>query len=405
MKPSSIKWEHSSKLQAGYDLYIIMDILLTMKTNRFETFMDAIFAIIITVLVLKLSQPPEATFGAILNMNMWYINYFLCFLIIFNTWFNDHNLFQMVDEIDNNVVLVYGILIFIISVVPYFATWVALNPTSVPAQTMFGLLFLVTNFIYAFSTYLVVRANPYNENLRKINLKDYRRYVPVAIILMGFALTYTIYPQAIYISCILATVYWFVMALLAKSRIETSDRFEAFFDAIVAIVLTVIVLEITMASDGSWQALFDLKIEFLAYIISFIVCFNYWNYNHNLFSLVNRIDGKVMWSVAISMFFLSLIPYLSHFVANNFNSFTAQACYGLDFIVVALISIITSNQLKRVDSANIALLMVLENNLPFYSTIIVVGIAMIIGYFAYPPAIIISCMLSILLVWIIPKFR
>lgn len=376
-----------------------------MQTTRFETFMDAVLAIIITVLVLKLTQPPEATVRAILNLNIWYINYFLCFLIIFNTWFNDHNLFQMVDEIDNKVVVVYGVLIFIISVVPYFATWVALHPLSVPAQTMFGLLFLATNLLYAISTYLVVRANPYNEKLKKVNLRDFRRYVPIVIILIGFILTYTVYPQGIYISCILATLYWLFLAIIAKSEIETTERFEAFFDAIVAIILTVIVLEITMASAGSWEALFEMKLEFLAYIISFIVCFNYWNFNNNLFSIVNRIDGKVIWSIGASMFVLSLIPYLSHFVANNFNSFVAQACYGIDFIVVAILSIITSNALKNVDAGNIALMVALENHIPFYSTIVIVGLGMIVGYIFYPPAIIISCLVSILLVWIIPHFR
>ena len=376
-----------------------------MKTTRFETFMDAVLAIIITVLVLKLSQPAEATVGAILNMNMWYINYFMCFLIIFNTWFNDHNLFQMVDEIDNKVVVVYGALILVISVIPYFATWVALHPTSIPAQTMFGIVFLMTNVLYMVSTYLVVRANPYNEKLKKLNLKDYKRYIPVLFILIGFLFTYTVYPQGIYIACILSTVYWFFFAILAKSEIETTDRFEAFFDAIVAIILTVVVLEITMASEGSWQSLFELKLEFLAYIISFIVCFNYWNFNNNLFSIVNKIDAKVIWSIGASMFVLSLIPYLSHFVAQNFNSFVAQAFYGIDFIIVALLSIVTSNALKRVDPANIALMMALENHLPFYSTIVIVGLGMIIGYFFYPPAIIVSCLISILLVWLIPFLR
>lgn len=376
-----------------------------MQTTRFETFMDAILAIIITVLVLKLSQPAEATVGAILNLNIWYINYFMCFLIIFNTWFNDHNLFQMVDEIDNKVVLVYGALIFIISIVPYFATWVALHPTSIPAQTMFGLLFLMTNVLYMISTYLVVRANPYNEKLKKVNLRDFRRYLPVGFILIGFLVTYTVYPPGIYISCILATLYWFFLAVLAKSEIETTDRFEAFFDAIVAIIITVIVLEITMASEGSWQSLFEMKLEFLAYIISFIVCFNYWNFNNNLFSIVNKIDAKVIWSIGASMFVLSLIPHLSHFVALNFNSFVAQAFYGLDFIIVALLSIVTSNALKRVDPGNIALMMALENHLPFYLTIIIVGFGMVIGYFFYPPAIIVSCLISILLVWLIPFLR
>ena len=372
-----------------------------MQTDRFETFMDAILAIIITVLVLKLAQPPAPTWDGVLSLNASYLLYGICFLIIFNTWYNDHNLFQMVDEINNLIVVVYGVLIFIISILPYFASWVSLNPQSVPAQTMFGILFLATNACYNLSTFLIIRANPYNAELKKIDLKNFWRYVPVIVILIGFLVTYTVYTPGIFISCIIATIYWFFIAISTKSEIESSGRFEALFDAIIAIILTVLVLEITMASGGTWQALFDLKIEFLAYIISFIVCFNYWNYNNNLFSIVNKIDTAVIWSIGASMFVLSLIPYLSVFVSHNFYSFVPQACYGIDFIVVAIISIVTSKALKNADRGNVALMLALRNNLVFVSTIVFVGIGMVIGYFFYPPAIIISCLLSIIAVWAI----
>ena len=372
-----------------------------MQTDRFETFMDAILAIIITVLVLKLAQPPAPTWDGVLSLNASYLLYGICFLIIFNTWYNDHNLFQMVDEINNLIVVVYGVLIFIISLLPYFASWVSLNPQSVPAQTMFGILFLATNACYNLSTFLIIRANPYNAELKKIDLKNFWRYVPVIVILIGFLATYTVYTPGIFISCIIATIYWFFIAISTKSEIESSGRFEALFDAIIAIILTVLVLEITMASGGTWQALFDLKIEFLAYIISFIVCFNYWNYNNNLFSIVNKIDTAVIWSIGASMFVLSLIPYLSVFVSHNFYSFVPQACYGIDFIVVAIISLVTSKALKNADRGNVALMLALRNNLVFVSTIVFVGIGMVIGYFFYPPAIIISCLLSIIAVWAI----
>ena len=372
-----------------------------MQTDRFETFMDAILAIIITVLVLKLAQPPAPTWDGVLSLNASYLLYGICFLIIFNTWYNDHNLFQMVDEINNLIVVVYGVLIFIISLLPYFASWVSLNPQSVPAQTMFGILFLATNAFYNLSTFLIIRANPYNAELKKIDLKNFWRYVPVIVILIGFLATYTVYTPGIFISCIIATIYWFFIAISTKSEIESSGRFEALFDAIIAIILTVLVLEITMASGGTWQALFDLRIEFLAYIISFIVCFNYWNYNNNLFSIVNKIDTAVIWSIGASMFVLSLIPYLSVFVSHNFYSFVPQACYGIDFIVVAIISIVTSKALKNADRGNVALMLALKNNLVFVSTIVFVGIGMVIGYFFYPPAIIISCLLSIIAVWAI----
>ncbi|WP_296868469.1 TMEM175 family protein [uncultured Methanobrevibacter sp.] len=372
-----------------------------MQTGRFETFMDAILAIIITVLVLKLAQPPAPTWDGVLSLNASYLIYGICFLIIFNTWYNDHNLFQMVDEINNGIVVVYGVLIFIISLLPYFASWVSLHPQSVPAQTMFGILFLATNTCYNLSTFLIIRANPYNAELKKIDLKNFWRYVPIIIILIGFLATYTFYTPGIFISCIIATIYWFFIAISTKSEIESSGRFEALFDAIIAIILTVLVLEITMASGGTWQDLFDLRIEFLAYIISFIVCFNYWNYNNNLFSIVNKIDTAVIWSIGASMFVLSLIPYLSVFVSHNFYSFVPQACYGIDFIVVAIISIVTSKALKNADRGNVALMLALRNNLVFVSTIVFVGIGMVIGYFFYPPAIIISCLLSIIAVWAI----
>lgn len=372
-----------------------------MQTDRFETFMDAILAIIITVLVLKLAQPPAPTWEGVISLNASYLIYGICFLIIFNTWYNDHNLFQMVDEINNLIVVVYGVLIFIISILPYFASWVSLNPQSVPAQTMFGILFLATNACYNLSTFLIIRANPYNAELKKINLKNFWRYVPVIVILIGFLVTYTVYTPGIFISCIIATIYWFFIAISTKSEIESSGRFEALFDAIIAIILTVLVLEITMASGGTWQDLFDLKIEFLAYIISFIVCFNYWNYNNNLFSIVNKIDTAVIWSIGASMFVLSLIPYLSVFVSHNFYSFVPQACYGIDFIVVAIISIVTSKALKNADKGNVALMLALKNNLVFVTTIVFVGIGMVIGYFFYPPAIIVSCLLSIIAVWVI----
>ena len=270
---------------------------------------------------------------------------------------------------------------------------------------MFGILFLATNACYNLSTFLIVRANPYNGELKKINFKNFWRYVPVIVILIGFLVTYTVYAPGIFISCIIATVYWFFIAISTKSEVESTGRFEALFDAIVAIILTVLVLELTMASNGSWQALFDLKIEFLAYIISFVVCFNYWNHHNNLFSIVNKIDTKVIWSIGASIFVLSLIPYLSLFVSHNFYSFVPQACYGLDFIVVAILSMVTSRALKNVDRGNVALMIVLKNNWAFISTIVFVGIGMVIGYFYYPPAVIVSCLLSIIAVWVTSYFN
>ena len=103
-----------------------------------------------------------------------------------------------------------------------------------------------------------------------------------------------------------------------------TERFEALIDAILAIIITIIVLEIPLAPTGTWGALFELRYEFIIYAISFLVCFNFWNVNNNIFSLVNKIDPKVIWTMGFTLLIFSLLPYLTTFVAENFYEFFPQ---------------------------------------------------------------------------------
>ena len=102
------------------------------------------------------------------------------------------------------------------------------------------------------------------------------------------------------------------------------------------------------------------------------------------------------------MFVFSLLPYLTTFVAENFYLFFPQFLYGLSFIVTAILSLLIGKFLIQADPGNIALQIAMKPQ-PMYGTIIIIIIGMIIGYFAYPPAIIICCLLSIIGVWTIPK--
>ena len=91
-----------------------------METDRFETFFDAIIAIIMTVLVLKISQPAEPTLSAIWDLRISYLAYLISFLTLFNIWYNNHNLFKKVNNIDNTAVWIFGIMTFVISLVPIY---------------------------------------------------------------------------------------------------------------------------------------------------------------------------------------------------------------------------------------------------------------------------------------------
>lgn len=184
-----------------------------------------------------------------------------------------------------------------------------------------------------------------------------------------------------------------------------TERFEALIDAILAIIITIIVLEIPLASNGSWQALLDIRYEFIIYAISFMICFNFWNFNNNIFSIVNKIDSKVIWTMGLTLFIFSLLPYFTTFAAENFYVFFPQCMYGLIFIITAILSLIIGKFLKEADPGNVALQIALGDHFPMYFTIILVLIGMVIGYFVFPPVIMLCCLISIFGVWCIPKIR
>ena len=184
-----------------------------------------------------------------------------------------------------------------------------------------------------------------------------------------------------------------------------TDRFEALIDAILAIIITIIVLEIPLPASGGWEALYELRYDFLIYAASFIVCFNFWNYNNNIFSIVNKIDSKVIWSMGVTLLIFSLLPYFTIFVGENFFLFFPQFIYGLCFIVTAILSAIIGKFLMEADPGNIALHLALNNHHPMYITLILVSAGIIIGYFIYPPVIIASCIISILGLWLLPKIK
>ncbi len=370
-----------------------------MKTQRFETFFDAVIAIIITVLVLKLVQPTAPTFDAVGGLISFYMAYFVCFLMIFNIWHGNHNLFQKIDEIDNKVLFFYGLLLFSMSLLPYFSIWLTLNPHSIDCESMFGLNFLFMQAMYLLSLNAIAKANP---GIVLTDFKNINTYLSIIIILIGFALTYTIYPPGIDICIVIAVVYLTLSQNTIKHEIVDSERFEALIDAIVAIVLTIIVLEITMAHSGNLQALFDLKLEFFSYAISFLVCFNYWLYNTNLFHFVKRIDYKVIWTIGISLFILSLVPYLTKFVAENFYAFAPQALYGAEYLAITVSGIFLKRYLIKADPDNVELINVYDNY-SFWMVFGVVMIGMVIGYIWWPPAVILSCLITIPLGWVMVK--
>ncbi|MDO5825102.1 MAG: TMEM175 family protein [Methanosphaera sp.] len=371
-----------------------------MNTDRFETFYDAVLAIVITILVLKIPQPLGPEWSAFISNSLNITTYFIVFLAIINIWYSNQNLFQHIDDINNKSLVAYGVSIFLFTLFPYFASWISLNLYSLAAETIFGLIIIFSDISHIISVVVIFGANKSNEKLKELNIKKINFIIPLIIILIGFIVSYTIYTPGIYVASLLSIVLSIINNRKQGHEVEDTERFEALIDAIIAIIITVIVLEIPTAAGGSLAALLDLKLEFIAYAISFIVCFNAWDFTYNLFSIVNKINHKSIWSISLGLFFLSLIPYLTTYVSMNFYDFVPNCLYGLDFLIINLCSIVATFQMKKIDTSNKFLQVAFQNYNNFVVNIIFTLIFIIIGYYYYPPIIIISCLFSIIITWI-----
>jgi uncharacterized membrane protein len=113
-------------------------------------------------------------------------------------------------------------------------------------------------------------------------------------------------------------------------------RLEAFSDGVIAIILTIMVLELKVPHEPTIAALRPLAPVFLSYVISFIVIGIYWNNHHHLFQAVQYINGRVMWANLHLLFWLSLIPFVTAWTGeNNFVS-VPVALHGAVFLLVGI---------------------------------------------------------------------
>lgn len=94
-------------------------------------------------------------------------------------------------------------------------------------------------------------------------------------------------------------------------------RLEAFSDGVLAIIITIMVLEFKVPEGSQWKDLYTLLPKFLSYILSFTMILIYWNNHHNLFQTIEKINGKVLLANGLLLFFLSLLPFATAWMGEN----------------------------------------------------------------------------------------
>jgi uncharacterized membrane protein len=115
-----------------------------------------------------------------------------------------------------------------------------------------------------------------------------------------------------------------------------SNRLEAFSDGVLAIILTIMVLELKAPKEASWQALLSLLPVFLSYVLSFVNVGIYWNNHHHLLHTVTRVSAGILWANLHLLFWLSLIPFTTAWVGANDFAALPMAIYGLVLLMSGL---------------------------------------------------------------------
>src|SRR5262245_677482 len=114
------------------------------------------------------------------------------------------------------------------------------------------------------------------------------------------------------------------------------NRLEAFSDGVLAIIITIMVLELQVPHDPSAQALWALWPKFLSYVLSFVYLGIYWNNHHHMLHVTRHVTGGILWANMHLLFWLSLVPFVTGWMGENHFAELPSALYGIVLLMAAM---------------------------------------------------------------------
>ena len=183
----------------------------------------------------------------------------------------------------------------------------------------------------------------------------------------------------------------------------TKGRLEAFSDGVIAIIITIMVLELKIPHGADLSALFPLAPVFLSYALSFVFLGIYWNNHHHLFQAVKHVDGRVLWANLHLLFWLSLTPFVTGWMGENKFASGPVALYGVVLLFSAIAYFILTRALLAIHSKDSVLTTALGND--FKGKISVIIYAVAIGLSFASSWIAGALYVSVAIMWLIPDRR
>jgi uncharacterized membrane protein len=135
----------------------------------------------------------------------------------------------------------------------------------------------------------------------------------------------------------------------------TTGRLEAFSDGVIAIIVTIMVLELRAPSQPTLAALLRVAPVFISYALSFLVVAIMWVNHHHLIHAVHKVTARLLWSNIYLLFWMSLVPFVTDYLGKNYREPMAVALYGLDLALCASAFYLLRIILVQQDQPNSAL--------------------------------------------------
>ncbi len=180
-------------------------------------------------------------------------------------------------------------------------------------------------------------------------------------------------------------------------------RLEAFSDGVMAIIITIMVLELRVPAGADVSALRPLIPVFLSYVLSFVFVGIYWNNHHHLLQATHRVDGRVLWANLHLLFWLSLIPFVTGWTGENHFAPWPVAFYGLVLLGAAIAYFILARALIALHGISSALAIALGRDLKgkismgFYA--VAIPLAHVNSWVAFAVYVLVA------IIWFIPDRR
>ncbi len=181
------------------------------------------------------------------------------------------------------------------------------------------------------------------------------------------------------------------------------ERLAAFSDGVIAVLITIMVLELRVPHGADWPTLWSVAPSFLVYVMSFLYLAIYWNNHHHLLHTVSRVDGLILWANSDLLFWLSLVPAATAWLGDNLAAPVPTAVYGVVVLMPSIAYYLLQKAIVHRHGRHSVLADALGRDLKGKLSPLLYATAIALAFFE--PWASIAIYVAVALMWLIPDRR